>query len=209
MSEAQPDAPLSVGDAARESASVPSSTTDSSVVPAAAVDSNVFFDACRMFGGLLNNAGYVGVAIGIGLIRLPKTNPSISVWSLVGMIILALVAVFFGCFVVAAVTHVKRIIGAEQAASACNSMPQIHPVPNEPAGDRYWLLFEGRATGPYSSAVLRDAATRGDFSWDTPVCQVGAAQWLPLHTLPSSSPPPIPSGDAKARATPVTAASDQ
>lgn len=154
----------------------------------------LYLEAARLFDSLVSKLAAPGVGLAVwGVIRNHgKSKSTLSTWSLIGHLLVAAVilaaTVYFGCLVVIAVRRAKSILFSEVPNALPASSPQNPPMQSGADGERYWLLREGRATGPFSVSALREAAASGDFSGETPVCLVGGACWTPLRSVAIAAP---------------------
>lgn len=57
-------------------------------------------------------------------------------------------------------------------------------APPAPVPGQWWLLFNGRPAGPFTSAWLTDAFQRGDFPSDSLIAPSGSAEWRTASQWP-------------------------
>jgi len=71
-------------------------------------------------------------------------------------------------------------------------------IPSSPVPGQWWLLFNGRPAGPFTSAWLVDAFAGGDFPTDSLIAPSGSTEWRTASQWPdwasadaSGAPPTI------------------
>ncbi len=71
-----------------------------------------------------------------------------------------------------------------------------------PAPDRYFVIVDGKASGPHGIDALRQMASIHAFNRDSLITPEHAENWLPIHALPALGDqlfPPVPKLQLKSR----------
>jgi hypothetical protein len=139
---------------------------------------------------------YAGLAIGLWAMRMWKAK-QLS-WGTMATFAGLLLAAFatYG-FLLALYPRAKRFLTEVPIDGTASSPATPRPAPPPPALDSWWLLHDGRPTGPHPIVHLMDAVDKGDFSLDALVCPVGGQQWSALGSV---LPPRIPNAATSSNA---------